>query len=117
MVPLGKITFSITTFSITTFSINLMLRDTQHNGSVFMLSANYAEYLMLTVPNEPIMLNVVMLGVIMLCVVMLCVVILGVLAPQKLYTTLCLSMTEWQNKLDSLHLAIFYDLCQDLKFE
>ncbi len=70
---------------------------------------------MLTVPNDPIMLNVVMqsvimLGVIMLGVVMLCVVILGVLAPQKLYTTLCLSMTEWQNKLDSLHLAIFYDL-------
>jgi hypothetical protein len=92
---------------------------------------------MLTVPNEPIMLNVVMqsvimlgvimlgvimlgvimLGVIMLGVVMLYVVILGVLAPQKLCTTLCLSMTEWQNKLDSLHLAIFYDLFQDLKFE
>jgi hypothetical protein len=76
---------------------------------------------MLTVPNEPIMLNVVMLGVVMLGVIMLgvimlgvvvlCVVILGVLAPQKLYTTLCLSMTEWQNKLDSLHLEIFYDLC------
>ncbi len=75
---------------------------------------------MLTVPNEPkmlnvIMLGVIMLGVIMLGVVMLGVVILGVLTPQKLYTTLCLSMTEWQNKLDSLHLTIFYDL--DLKFE